>query len=292
MLNNHLLGLYEKALPVDMNWKSRLEAAKELGFDFMEISIDEKDERLERLYWSDEEKYAFLKIIKKSGIDIRSMCLSGHRRFPFGSSDPVAKEKAYEIMKLGIDFADYMGIKIIQLAGYDVYYEKSTEDSRKAFLEGLKWSCGYAARRNVMLAMEIMDTPFLNSITKNLWYEDKLHSSWYKVYPDLGNLTAWGNDVAEELIKGIDSIVAVHLKDTLAVTEDFPGKFKCVPFGSGCVDFASAFEVLESKGYQGHFMIEMWTDSRQDDIAEIIKAKKFIEEKYEEGVSRIDNRIL
>ena len=48
MLGNHLLGLYEKALPPELTWEERLRAVKELGFDYLEISIDEKDERAPR----------------------------------------------------------------------------------------------------------------------------------------------------------------------------------------------------------------------------------------------------
>ncbi|MGM0108976.1 hexulose-6-phosphate isomerase [Enterococcus sp. AZ172] len=43
------IGLYEKALPSGWSWQERLDAVKELGFDFLEISIDESEERLARL---------------------------------------------------------------------------------------------------------------------------------------------------------------------------------------------------------------------------------------------------
>ncbi len=280
MLGKHPLGLYEKALPVEMDWSLRLDTAKSLGFDFVEISIDEKDERIERLYWSEDKKSDLKKIIDESGIYIPSMCLSAHRRYPFGSANPEKRKKAYELMELAIKFSKALGIGIIQLAGYDVYYEDSTEDSRKAFYEGLEWSCKIAEKEKIILAMEIMDTPFLNSITKNIWYEKKLQSHAYKVYPDIGNLSAWDNNVKDELKKGIKSIVAMHLKDTLAVTDSFPGKFKCVEFGTGCVDFISAFEVMEKLGYKGAYMMEMWTDTHQDDIAAIIKARKFMEDQF------------
>ena len=55
MLGKHLLGLYEKALDPADSWADRLRTAKELGFDFMEISIDESDGRLARLEWSKEQ---------------------------------------------------------------------------------------------------------------------------------------------------------------------------------------------------------------------------------------------
>ena len=50
------LGIYEKALPKGITWLERLQMAKELGFDFVEMSIDETDERLERLNWTKEER--------------------------------------------------------------------------------------------------------------------------------------------------------------------------------------------------------------------------------------------
>ena len=280
MLGKHLLGLYEKALPKNISWKSRLETAKDLGFDFVEISIDEDDDRLTRLDWTFEHRKQLLSDIVETGMPIRSMCLSGHRRYPFGSKDEQIQKKAYELMEKAIVFADFMGIRVIQLAGYDVYYEPSTDESKQAFLDGLKWSCELAAKYGVMLAMEIMDTPFLNSISKNLWYKEQLKSPWYATYPDIGNLTAWGNDVEAELSKGIDNIVSVHLKDTLAVTEDFDGKFKGVPFGQGCVDFSKAFKTLERLKFTGPYLMEMWTDTNQDDIKTIKRAKAFIEGQY------------
>lgn len=287
MLHNHYLGLYEKALEPKLSWQERLTAAKKLGFDFVEISIDETDERLARLDWNAEERARLHRAMQETGIPLRSMCLSAHRRFPFGSADPEKRQRAYEIMEKAIDFAQEFDIKVIQLAGYDVYYEESTEESRQAFLDGLKWSCRLAEQKEIMLAMEIMDTPFLNSITKNLWYEEQLRSPWYTVYPDLGNLSAWGNDVERELEKGRGSIVAVHIKDTLAVTPTFEGKFKCVPFGTGCVDFVSCFRKLEELEYRGPYMIEMWNDPQKDNMAEIAAAKRFVEENYRKAMELI-----
>lgn len=282
MLGNHLLGLYEKALDPSDSWRVRLQKAKTLGFDYVEISVDESDARLQRLDWSPEEVEALRRTCYEVGIGLQSMCLSAHRRFPFGSADPEIRAKAHEIMEKAIDLAGALGIRVIQLAGYDVYYEPSTPESVKYFREAMLWASRKAAQKQVMLAMEIMDTPFLNSISKHMAYEGMIRSPWYKVYPDIGNISAWPeNDVDFELSRGIDSIVAVHLKDTLAVTETFEGKFKCVPFGSGCVDFRKRFAQLERLGYTGPYMMEMWYAEGSEDTVEAKKAKEWMQGQFD-----------
>ena len=196
MFHGHLLGLYEKALPAEWSWERRLSAARELGFDYMEISIDETDGRMARLWWSRAERKALRELTDRLDMPIRSMCLSAHRRFPFGSADASVRGKARELAEKAVQFADDLGIRVIQLAGYDVYYEPPTNRSAAAFLEGMEYVARLGERYQVMHAMEIMDTPFMNSITKHLWYEERIRSPYYRVYPDLGNLTAWGNDMA------------------------------------------------------------------------------------------------
>ena len=282
MLGKHTVGIYEKAFDPKISWEERLHRARKLGFDYVEISIDETDERLARLEWNKAKKKELLDAVWNSGVSLRSMCLSGHRRFPFGSADPAIRQRAKDIMQRAIDFSGELGIRVIQLAGYDVYYEPSTPDSVKYFKEGMAWAAERAADAQVMLAMEIMDTPFMNSISKYMEYEKAIHSPWYKVYPDVGNLSAWReNDLEAELNLGIDSIVAIHLKDALPPTDSFAGQFKCVPFGSGCVDFRKSFAQLENLQYNGPFMIEMWHQEGTDDISEIAKAAAWLDNEYE-----------
>jgi len=88
------LGLYEKAMPSDLEWQEKILSAKELGFDFIEISIDESDEKLQRLDWSDSEIYQLRHLCEQHSFPLHSMCLSAHRRFPFGSQDPAIREQA------------------------------------------------------------------------------------------------------------------------------------------------------------------------------------------------------
>lgn len=84
----------------------------------------------------------------------------------FGSRDDAVRQRAREIMSKAIRLARDLGIRTIQLAGYDVYYEDHDEGTRQRFAEGLAWAVEQAAASQVMLAVEIMDTAFMNSISK------------------------------------------------------------------------------------------------------------------------------
>lgn len=278
------LGIYEKALPKNISWRERFEIAKELGFDYIEISIDETDERLERLLWDKATRQEIVKDMLETGIQIRSMCLSGHRRFPFGSKDKTIRNQAMKIMHDAVDLAQDLGIRTIQLAGYDVYYEEKSETTRAYFIENLQKAVSYAASKQVVLAIEIMDDPFINSITRYLKIKENIKSPYLKVYPDLGNLSAWPeNDISYELEKGIGEIVAIHLKDTYAVSATSTGKFKGVSFGEGCVDFVGCLKVLKRLNYGGSFLIEMWSETEENPIPHIQEAKRFIEEQFKEA---------
>ncbi len=276
------LGIYEKALPDSFSWKEKMLAAKAAGYDFIEISVDESDARLARLDWSDEEIAGLRALMDETGIIFPSMCLSGHRRFPFGSKNPETRAKAYEIMEKGIILAQKLGITCIQLATYDVYYEESDRETEQYFLQGMKDSVAMASKAGIILAMEIMDTPFVGTILRAEHYLREIPSPYFKIYPDMGNLTQFSGDPESELELGLPEIAAIHVKETK------PGVFKCVPFGTGTVRFADLFRKLHDIGYVGRFMVEMWADNSraytvEEAAAEIGAAREFVLDKMRQG---------
>lgn len=276
------LGIYEKAIPNDFSWKEKMQTAKAAGFDYIEISVDESDERLARLDWSDQEIEEIRSYMKETGIVIPTMCLSGHRRFPFGSKDKATRARAFEIMEKGILLAQKLGVRCIQLATYDVYYEESDEETKALFLDGMKKSVEMASRAGVILAMEIMDTPFVGTILRAMHYIKKIPSPYFKIYPDMGNLTQFSSDVESEFELGLAETAAIHVKETK------PGVFKNVPFGEGSVQFTNIFRKLKELNYTGMFLIEMWADnSRKQTMEEAVEtirdARLFVEDKMKKA---------
>lgn len=140
------LGIYEKALPAGECWLETPAAGETLGFDFVEMSVDETDARLARLDWSREQRPALVSAVAETGVRVPSMCLSAHRRFPLGSEDDAIRAQGLEIMRKAIQFAQDVGIRVIQLAGYDVYYQQANDETRCRFRDGLKESVDMASR--------------------------------------------------------------------------------------------------------------------------------------------------
>jgi len=143
----NLIGIYEKALPYSQSWQKRLEMAKNIGFDYVELSIDEDENRISRLDWSASQKQELQTIAINTGIPFLSMSLSGHRKYPLGSADPAIRQKSRDMLAKAIDLACTLGIRIVQLMGYWVFYETITPQSGEYFMEGLRWGVERAARK-------------------------------------------------------------------------------------------------------------------------------------------------
>lgn len=255
------LGLYEKATPKELTWRERLEAAGRAGYDFLEISIDETEERLARLDWTAGELDELLAAMRETGLPVHTMCLSGHRKYPLGSRNPETRARGMEIFEKAVRFADATGIRIIQLAGYDVYYERSGEDTRGAFSENLAKGVEFAAKYGVLTGFETMETPFMDTVGKAMAFVNVINSPYLGVYPDLGNLTnaavLYGHDLYEDIERGRGHMVAMHLKDTR------PGLYRDLDFGDGHVDFEKGAKAALNQGVR-LFVTEFWHDGRKD----------------------------
>jgi L-ribulose-5-phosphate 3-epimerase len=216
----------------------------------------------------------------KLDMPILSMCLSGNRRFPIGSENTETRRNGVKLVKDAIDFALDLGIRIIQLAGYDEYANPSSDATVRNFLTSLEECVRYAEKRAVMLAMETMENELMTSIRKAKQHVDAIRSPWFKIYPDVGNLTATGQDIESDFQYGKNDVVAIHIKDTL------PGVFRDIPFGAGNVDFVSFFRFLNREKYSGIFVVEMWADETGDSVQQIKDARKFLADKMERAIAQ------
>lgn len=282
MAKQYLLGMYEKAVPNDITWEERLTVARESGFDYVEISVDETDAKLARLDWTADERRELVRLQQECGLPIRSMCLSGHRKYPFGATDPAVRERSMQIMEKALHLACDLGVRTIQLAGYDVYYEDGTDETRKYFAENLARATEMAAREGVLLGFETMETPFMDTVEKSMAYVNQVDSPYLGVYPDLGNLTnasfLYGKSVTDDLATGRGHLLAAHCKETVA------GAYREIPFGTGTTDW----EALDECVKQGvrRYVAEFWYVGSENWREETAFASEYVRAKIEAAFAR------
>ena len=273
-LDRRAVGLYEKALPAEWPWDQRLRTMAEAGYDYAEISIDESDERLARLDWSKGEMAALRRAIADSGVPLLTMCLSGQRRFPLGSKDAGISARAFEIVAKAIAFSVDAGVRIIQVPGYDVYFEPSDAETMARYHDGLCRVAEWAAQAGVMLALENVDVPASASLVQTMATVRRVNSPWFRVYPDMANVAACGYDPVAELPLCKDHIVAVHVKDSQ------PGIIRGIPFRTGIVRLEAVFRALAAIDYRGPMTVEMWAhmDPTGKPFEAVAAARRLVDE--------------
>lgn len=276
MKRSYRLGLYEKSMPDTLSMEEKLQTAKQFGYDFLEMSIDETPEKLARLEMPVAERTALLNTMRQAGLPIRTICLSGHRKYPMGSMDDKVRARSMEIMEQAIRLACDLGVRVIQIAGYDVYYEESTANTKARFLESLRYSVEVAAAHGVILAFETMETSFMNNVKKAMVYVREVNSPYLQVYPDTGNCmnaaVAYREDVIQDMCSGNGHIVAMHLKETV------PGKFRDIAYGAGHVDFTQLIKAALQQGVR-LFVTEFWDTPYTPYLEHIQFSKAFIDQK-------------
>ncbi len=278
-LRRNPVGIYEKAFPAQYSWPQLLAAAKQAGYDFVEMSIDESPARLERLSWSRSERAALRESIFDIGIPIWGMGVSAHRRFPLGSASADVRQKGLDILYRSIDLAADLGVRVIQVMGYDAFYEPSDATTQACYEEGLRIGVGWASAAGVILALENGDSALVDSVEKAMRFVRRFNSPWFQVYPDIGNMTAFGYSPLDQLPLAEGHMVGLHVKDTR------PGELRGVMLEQGIVPFRETFRMLAHMGFAGPLVMEMWAhlDPAGDPIGSAARARARLGQWIEEA---------
>ena len=255
MKKEYSIGLYEKAMPDTLSWKEKFLAARDAGYDFVEISIDASEAKIARVYMSKEERLEIVKAMYETGMPLHTMNMSSLTKYSLGNDKPEYVARGMDILERAIELAGDLGVRIVMIPGYDVFYEPSDYETKKRYLENLKTAVKWAEKAGVVLAFETMENEFMNTVEKAMKYVTLVNSPYLKIYPDSGNLTNaavnYQNDVIEDFELGRGHVAALHLKETV------PGKFREIPYGTGHVDFEAMIEKAWDMGVR-KFVTEFW----------------------------------
>ncbi len=269
MKKTYTLGLYEKAVPETLSWREKLEVAKEVGYDFVEISIDASEAKINRVYMSKEERFDMVKTMNEVGVPIRTMCVSALTKYSIGNDDKEICDRGMEIAEKSIELAADLGVRIVMIPGYDVYYGESTAQTQTRFVKNLRKVAEIAAKHGVMVGLETMENSFMNTVWKAMYYVREIDSMYLGVYPDSGNLknaaVTQGSDEIGDILSGKGHVCALHLKETV------PGIFREIEYGTGHVNFEKNIDAAWKLGVR-RFVTEFWYTGKDDWKTDVKKA--------------------
>ena len=254
-MKKYEIGLYEKAMRNTLTWKEKLQCAKECGYDYLEISIDATEEKINRIYMDTEEKREIMEAIFDTGIPIGSMSVSALTKYALGDPDQAVRDRGMEIAEKSIQLSSALGVRTVMIPGYDIYYGESTIETKRYFLENIRKIAEIAEREGILVGFETMENNFMNTTGKAAQYVNMVDSAYLKIYPDAGNITnaavANRHDVCEDLSLGKGKLIALHLKETK------PDVYREVPFLTGHVEFERIINTAWKLGVR-RYVTELW----------------------------------
>jgi L-ribulose-5-phosphate 3-epimerase len=245
-------GRYQ-AFPIGM-WQDEFKVAKECDLDLIEFILDfnEAEENpLLRLGGIDE----IVKIIKDTGVSVKTICADYFMEAPLHSSDDKVVEESFKILERLLEAAKVLKITDIVIPCVD-QSSLETEEAVSRFIKQIARIIPTIEKENINLSLEtdLAPKPFIELL-------DKLNSKNITVNYDIGNSAALGFDSDEELVTYGDRITDIHIKDR--VLDGGP-----VTLGEGNADFGKFFSKLEEFDYQGPFIMQAFRD---DEGVEIFK---------------------
>ena len=258
-------GIYEKAIK-PQEWEKMFADASSAGYRNYEISLDES------LHWDDKQYDEVRRAARNQNIRILSACFSGHRRFPLGSSSRDLEERGIRMMREGIAFCQNLGVRMLQVAGYDAFYEPRSHETAARYRENILKCLEWAEQAGVMLAIEPVEVNLVK-VSDTLRLVKEADSPWLQIYPDIANMKSLGIDPVTELPQGRGHIANVHVRDSL------PDYFYGVPLGTGNMDFIGVFKALDAMEYRGPLTIEMWNETEENYMDIISGARTFMIDK-------------
>ena len=194
----------------------RLAAAARAGYQFVEISIDESDDRAGASGMAARRRGRSCTARSRTRPPPSTRCASAPTASTRWAARPGPSAGGrWTIMRRAIDFAAEFGIRIVQVAGYDVSLRGiHRADPRPV---PAKASCSPPSGRGNPASpspLENVECPVVDSIEKGMRFVQAADTPWFQMYPDIGNLTAMEKDVTRELLAGGRHVVGLHLKDT------------------------------------------------------------------------------
>jgi len=222
-----------------------LEASAEIGFDGVELNLNEESLKL-----SKKKRKAIMEKAASLGLELPSLCTGLFWKFNLASPDENTRKMGVEILKKGCEFASDIGAKVFlvvpAVAVAEVSYREMWSLSKESILEAVPAAEDY----DVILGIENVWNRFLYSPLEFRKFIEEINHPNVKAYFDIGNIHFLG--FPQQWIRHLSDLIAcVHVKDFLRSSLQFRQLLE------GDVPWREVMKALREVGYNGFLNVEV-----------------------------------
>ena len=223
-------------------WEQEFAIASDVGFDTLEWLLDNATGDQNPL-WSVSERARIRHLSKQYHLPVATLCADYIQQSPLSIQNRDIRQQRIERFKRAIECAAEIGVQCILVPCFDRYLLPGTvlEDGLVAVLQSLG---EVAQAQSVHLGLEMN----WRAADQVALVRRVAHPS-LGIYYDLGNSTAQGYSVAEDVQTIGPLLVGVHIKDRLVGGGS-------VLLGEGDTRFEAAFAALQEAGFVGPLVFE------------------------------------
>ena len=242
-----------------MSGAALFEAARDLGFDGVELDLGAGDPALQPGGGA-----AVRAASAASGLPVPSVCLGMLNAAGFKHGGAAAAE-ADDWIRRAIDLCGAVGAATVLVPFFGAS-ELLTESDRAAAARGLRGAAVDAERAGVTLGVEST-----LSAAEHLALLEQVGSPAVRVYYDVANAMWWGHDGPSEIRRLGGAIVQIHFKDGRASYGD-------AMLGEGRVDFPAVRQAMADIGYRDWVVLESASprDVMDDTRANLAFARRLV----------------
>lgn len=228
---------YRTAGLKDMKWKESFSILNEIGYNFVEICLEESE-----VLKGEKDKVEEVKsLLKENNL---KASISYH-----GDKVPLAKkiENTYK----AIDFAGKLSVDTVIINSETVEPGKEKEQFRD-LVSRYQNFCKYAGEKNIKLAVEPEPDLVIHGLKETLQLLEEVNSPYLGVNLDIGHAYITDNDLNKVINELQDSLIYTHL-------EDISGKVHqhLLP-GEGDINFEELIKSLEDIEYEGPLVFDLF----------------------------------
>jgi len=238
-------GVNAWVYPSDLKTDRVLEISSEIGFDGVELNLDEENLELPK-----RERREIAEKAGSLGLDLPSLCSGLFWKYNLAGPEEKIREKGIDIIKKGCAFAADIEASVFLVVPAVAVPEVSYKEMWKLSQRSIAEAVPVAEEHGVILGIENVWNKFLYSPLEFRSFVEELNHPNVKVYFDVGNFHLMA--FPQQWIRYLsDLIVCVHVKDFQRSTLQFK------PLLQGDIPWPELMRALRDISYNGFLNVEV-----------------------------------